>query len=279
MMSYTALLVVSLNITIGFAGIINLAHVAFFGIGAYAGTLVSKAGHGFGLALLAGIAAGLVVGWLVSKITRRLKGDYVALGTLAVSFVVYSLLLNMKDITGGPFGLYGISRPTFLQFIGNAQLEYFIIMLSIAAVVIYAVSKLMKSRYGKLLEATRDDEIGAMMLGKNVYKLKDQSMMLAAGIAGLAGVLFAHFLLSIHPNNFFLSDIILLLCMLIIGGLGSIRGSVVGTIVLILITESLRFLPLAAGYVGTARLMVYAVLLLVVLLYRPRGLFGRIDLQ
>ena len=161
----------------------------------------------------------------------------------------------------------------------KSNTSYLIFSLVVLALVTYFLYRLMSSRYGKVLEAVRDDAIGAAMLGKNIHKMKYQAMMLSAGFAGIAGAMFAHFITYIHPSNFFLSDIILMLSIVIVGGLASLRGSIVATVVLIALTESLRLVSLSPALVGPMRLMIYAVVLMVILVYRPRGLFGKVDLE
>ena len=140
------------------------------------------------------------------------------------------------------------------------------------------LTKITRSPFGRLLEATRDDEMGLRVLGKNTFLLKAKAMMLSAGCAGIAGSLFAHYISYIDPSSFLLTEIIFVVTIVIVGGIASIKGSVVATILLVLLPEALRFLSLPSQILGPSRQIIYAILLLAILLLRPRGLFGRVDL-
>ena len=137
----------------------------------------------------------------------------------------------------------------------------------------------MKSPFGRLLQATRDDELGLKVLGKNTFKLKYKAMMISAFFAGIAGSLFAHYITYIEPNSFTLSELIFVLTIVIVGGLASLKGSVVSAFIIVMIPEALRFLSLPSAILGPMRQIVYALILLCILLFRPRGLFGRVDLE
>jgi branched-chain amino acid transport system permease protein len=274
-----SILATSLNIALGYTGLLNLGHVAFFGIGAYTSALLVKAGFPFIAAiLLAGLFAS-VFGYLLVFATRRLKGDYLALATLAFSFVVYSVMLNWTSVTRGAMGLPGIPKPSILGFAFSSNILYLVLVGVIAAACIFVMDKIVKSPFGKLLQATRDDEIGLRVLGKNTFKLKWKVMMLSAFFAGIAGSLFAHYISFIDPKSFYLSEIILILTIVIVGGVACLKGSVIATVVILLIPEALRFLALPSAILGPARQMLYAIILITILMYRPRGLLGRIDLE
>ena len=272
------ILSVSLNLALGYTGMLNLGHVAFFGIGAYTSALLTKAGVPFiGAFIAAGVLASLA-GYFVVFATRKMKGDFLALATLGFNYIVYSVLLNWTSLTRGPLGIPGISKPTFGSFAISTNTQYLFFVWIIAVVILLIIHLIVKSPFGKLLQATRDDELGLRVLGKNTFKLKWKSMMVSAFFAGIAGSLFAHYLSYIEPGAFILTEIILILTIVIVGGLASIRGSIAGAFVIILIPEMLRFFALPSSILGPARQILYALILLGILLYRPRGLFGRVDL-
>ncbi len=273
-----AILAVSLNIAIGYAGMLNLGHVAFYGIGAYTSAILVKAGVAFPLALLAAGVMAALCGALLTLITNRLKGDYFALATLGFTFVVYSLMLNWTSLTRGPLGIPGIRRPELFGFLVRTNGQYLVYVLAILGLTTGFLYLLTRSRYGKLLEAVRDDAIGAAALGKNVFRLKVQAMMISAFFAGIAGSLYAHYISFIDPSTFFINDIIILVTIVIVGGLASVKGNVIGALIIILVPELLRFFPLPPQMIGPMRQMLYALILIGILLYRPRGLFGRVDL-
>ncbi|RMD66904.1 branched-chain amino acid ABC transporter permease [Candidatus Pacearchaeota archaeon] len=272
---------VSLNLALGFTGLLNLAHVAFFGVGAYTSALLTKnLGVSFEIAfLLAGIAAA-AFSLLVVLATKKLKGDYLALATLAFGFVFYSLLLNVQAITRGPLGIPAIPQAKIFGITLASNSISFLIFAGLVALATLAFSaKLVSSPFGKVMQATRDDELGLRVLGKNTTAVKYKAMAISAFFAGLAGSLFAHYISFIEPANFYLNEIILLLTIVILGGLASIKGSVAAALIVVLVQELLRFVPLPSMLVGPARQMFYALVLIVVLMTRPRGLFGRVDLK
>ena len=271
------ILSVSLNLALGFTGLINFGHIAFFGIGAYTSALLVLAGVPFVIAFLcAGILASLF-GFILVWATKRLKGDYFALATLGFSFVVYSLLLNLK-FTRGPLGISGIPKPSIFGIGINSNISFLVFVLILVVLSVFIINKTVKSPFGRLLRATRDDEIGLRVLGKNTDKLKYKAMMISAFFAGIAGSLFAHYIRFIEPSSFYLGDIILVLIIVLIGGLASIRGSIIGTFIILLIPEVLRFLNLPSSVIGPMRQIIYAIVLLAILLYKPKGLFGKVDL-
>jgi branched-chain amino acid transport system permease protein len=275
---YYAILVMSLNIAIGYTGIINLAHVAFFAVGAYTSAILTSMGIAFPIAFVFAILTSALCGVAVTYVTKKLDGDYVALATLGLSFVSYSVILNWDSLTKGARGIPGIDKPSIFSFTFQSGVLYLAFSCVVLVLVTIVLHRMTRSRYGIALQAVRDDAIGAAALGKNIYRLRIQAMAISAGCAGIAGVLFAHFITYIHPSNFFLSDIILMLSIVIVGGLATLRGSLSATILLIVLVEALRFLPFPSDILGPARLMVYAALLIAILVYRPRGLFGKVDL-
>lgn len=272
------ILSVSLNLSIGFTGLLNLGHVAFFGMGAYTSALLVMHGWPYLAALLmAGVVAS-IGGALMMFAVRKLSGDYLALATLGFSFVIYSILLNWSSLTRGPLGIPGIPKPEIFGLVVKSNYSYLLFVAIITALVVGFLYRLTRSRYGRLLEAVRDDEVGLSVYGKPIFKLKLQSLMISSFIAGIAGSLFAHYISFIDPSSFYLTDLILLVTVVMIGGLASIRGSIVATIIILLIPEVLRFVDMPSSIIGPARQIIYALFLILILLYKPRGLFGKVDL-
>jgi branched-chain amino acid transport system permease protein len=273
------ILAVSLNLALGYTGLLNLGHVAFFGIGAYTSALLTLAGVPYIVALLSAGLFTSIFGYFLVTATNKLRGDYLALATLGFSFVVYSLFQNLREITRGPLGLPGIPSPSFFGYTISSNTEYFFFALIICALTIFIINRIVKSPFGRLLQATRDDDIGVRVLGKNTFKLKYSSMMISAFFAGIAGSLFAHYITFIDPGSFYLNELILILTIVIVGGIASMRGNIIATIIIVTIPELLRFLDLPSPVIGPMRQIVYALILVAILLYRPRGILGRIDLE
>lgn len=273
------ILTTSLNLALGFTGLLNLGHVAFFGIGAYTSALLMIQGFPFIIAFLLGGLFASIFGYLLVLGTRQLKGDYLALATLGFSFVIHSLFLNLISLTRGPLGIPGIPKPIIFGLSIVSYTSYLLFVFVVVIICVYTISKIVHSPFGRLLQATRDDELGLRVLGKNTFTLKAKSMMLSAFFAGIAGSLFAHYISYIDPSSFTLTEIILMLTILIVGGIASLKGSIVATFIILLIPESLRFLELPSSVVGPGRQILYALILILILLYRSRGIFGRIDLH
>jgi len=267
------ILVVSLNFAVGFTGLLNLGHVGFFGIGAYVSALLAVSGVPLWLAILGGVIAAGIAGVILAIPTARLKGDYLALATLGFTFIMGSVARNWTDVTRGALGIPGIPR------LAADNVVVLAIVGVLAVISCFIFRRVGQSRFGRACQALRDDELAAKMLGKNTFAHKIGAMGLSAAFAGLGGALFAHYITFIDPSIFGFGDLILLFSALIVGGLASVRGSWVGTVVLLLLPEPLRFIGFPSSVLGPAREMIFALLLLLILLYRPKGLFGEVDLS
>lgn len=271
-----ALLATSLNLALGHTGLLNLGHVAFFAAGAYTSALLATK---LGVSQYAGLLAGGVVAALLAALliyaVKGLKGDYLALATLGFSFVTTSVLLNWDALTRGARGISAIPRPLGLE----TTTAYLAFTLAVVTISIWALIRVANGPLGRLFEALRDNEVGVIALGKNAFLLKTKSLMISAFFAGVAGSLFAHYITFIEPTSFAIHELILVLTIVIAGGIASMKGSIAATIALLLIPEALRFLAIPGGLVGPIRQIIYATILLAILLYKPRGLFGEVDLQ
>lgn len=273
------ILVVSLNLTLGYSGLLNLGHVALFGVGAYTSALLNIAGLPFLLSIVCGGLVAAMFGFFLVFVTKKIKGDYYALASLGFAFVVYSIFLNGVFLTRGPFGIPGIPRPNILGLVFKDNLSYLVFAWIMAVIALYAMNKIVNSGFGKLLEAMRDNETQLRILGKDTLKLKYKVMMISGFFAGLSGSLFAHYLGFIEPNSFYINEIMLILTMVIVGGIASIKGSVISVSFLVVLSEMLRFMPLPSSVIGPGRQMLYALVLLIILMMKPRGLYGRVDLE
>ncbi|PIT87228.1 MAG: branched-chain amino acid ABC transporter permease [Candidatus Magasanikbacteria bacterium CG10_big_fil_rev_8_21_14_0_10_40_10] len=270
------ILAVSLNLVVGYAGLLNFGHIAFFGLGAYTSVLLNFAGVPYIMSMMAGGALASVCGAMLAMLTNKLRGDYLALATLGFSFVVYAILMEWEPVTRGALGLPGIKRPSFFGLVLQTNWQYLIFVTLMVVLIVLFVNRLVHSPYGRLMGAMRDDEIGAMSLSKNVFRLKYQAMAIGAFLAGLAGSIYAHYISFIDPSSFFLSDLIVIFTIIIVGGLASLRGTIVAGIIILLLPEMLRFLSLPSSMLGALRNIFFALILLTVLLFNPRGLFGKL---
>jgi branched-chain amino acid transport system permease protein len=273
------ILSLSLNLSVGYSGILNLGHIAFYGLGAYTSALLALAGVPFILCFLAGGVVAMFCGFLLALPTDKIKGDYLALVTVGFSFIVYSLMLNLDGLTRGPLGLPGIPRPAIWGFVFDDNFSFLILIAIITLLIYLIINRITTSPFGKLLEAVRDDELAAKILGKDTFKMKAFSLGLSAFFAGLAGSLYAGYITFIDPSSFSLMQIIPVISIVIVGGLASLPGTVVATIILTLIPEVLRFVGFPSSILGPMRQIIYALILLLILIYRPRGFWGKVELE
>jgi len=266
-------------VSFGYSGLLNLGHVAFFGIGAYTSALLALNGVPFIYAFAAAIIMTGVFGLILSVLVRKLSGDYLALVTLGFSFVVYAILLNWRGLTGGSLGLPGIPRPGLFGISLTDNLSFLVFVLILTVISYYFIHRVCNSQFGKVMEATRDNELAAQSLGKNIKKVKTISFIISACFAGLAGSLFASYITYIDPSSFTFVMLIPILLIVIIGGLASLPGTVLATIVIVLLPELLRFVGMPSSILGPVRQMLFATILLIVLYYIPRGFYGKVDLE
>ena len=266
-----ALLTLSLNLTVGYTGLLNLGHIAFFGIGAYVTAILSPhmpLAISIPLAVILAAAAGT----LLALPCGKLRGDYLALATLGFTFICGSIARNWISLTRGALGIAGIQRM-------GSNTMIVVSLLALVLVVYLILRWFVSTPTGRVLQAVRDDEVAAATLGKDVFKHKILCLAISAGIAGLAGAFYAHYITFIDPSVFSINELILLLSMLIVGGLASLEGSILGALILVLLPEPLRFIGFPSSLVGPMRAMIFALLLLLIVLYKPRGLLGKVDLE
>jgi branched-chain amino acid transport system permease protein len=211
--------------------------------------------------------------------TNKLKGDYLALATMGFTFVVYAVAINWTDLTRGPLGLPGIPAPTIFGFSFSDISSFLILAVVIALISYLIIKKITLSPFGRVLEAVRDNELSAKILGKNTFKIKTVALGISAFFAGIAGSLYASYITYIDPSSFTLLEIMPVLAIVIIGGLGSLEGTIVSTIILILLPEPLRFIGFPSSIVGPIRQIIYALVLLLILIYKPKGFYGKVKLD
>jgi branched-chain amino acid transport system permease protein len=273
------ILAISLQISMGFTGMLNLGHIAFFAIGAYTSALLVLNGVPFWFAFLSAGILAMVFGYILSLPIKKLKGDYLALATMGFSFVIYAILLNWTDLTRGPLGIPGISKPSLLGFNFSSNFTFLILTFIICVICYFLIRRITHSPFGKVLESVRDDELASKTLGKNTSKAKSLSLMISAFFAGLAGSLYAHYITYIDPSSFTIIALIPVLCIVIIGGMASLKGTLIATFLIILLPEPLRFIGFPSSIVGPMRQIIYALLLIIILLYKPKGIYGKVEIE
>jgi branched-chain amino acid transport system permease protein len=263
----------SLNLIVGYTGQAALGHAGFYCLGAYASALLSL--H-FDIApLLSTIGAACIggaAGVLVSYPSIRLKGDYLALATFGAGVIVYSIAMNWVSVTRGSMGLPGIPLYTVFAATVQSPIAYFALVAGVAALTMATVYRIVRSPFGRVLQAIRDDEIAPMALGKNVARYKIAGFGVGGMFAGVAGALYAHYVGFIDPTNFTSMESIAILLMVVIGGMGTLPGPIIGATVLVAFPELLRFLDVSSSIAGPLRQMLYSFLLIVLMMRRPQGL-------
>lgn len=270
-----AVLGVSLNLVAGYTGLLSVTHAAFFGIGAYATALLSvNLGMNFFAALILGIAVAGIISFLIGVVLSGLGGDYYVLGTVGFNFIVFSVLLNWQNFTRGPLGIAGISRPELLGFGFSSNVSFLLLALAFLALV-YLISRfLVNSSFGRVLKAIREDEKAIRVFGYHTLSYKLAIFVIAAGMAAVAGSLFASYITFIDPTSFVVLESVFILAIVILGGFANLKGSVLGAFILILLPEILRFVGFPADIAAQMRQLTYGLLLVLLMLYRPQGLVG-----
>ncbi len=262
------LLGLSLNIIVGYAGLFQLGHAAFYALGAYVVALLNLRLH---VPILLGLPIAVLfagaVGYMISRPILHLRGDYLAIVTIAFGEVVRMLLVNnLGGITGGANGLFGIDAPALFGFVFNSTLRNYYLVLFFAALYIFASRRLEDSRLGRAWMYVREDELAAEAMGVNTVQVKALAFFLGSAGAALAGVLYAGKISVISPDLGAFLESVIMFCIVVLGGTGSIPGVLVGTLGMIVLPEILRFVrDWRDGFVGLAMVLM--------MIFRPTGLW------
>jgi branched-chain amino acid transport system permease protein len=287
-----ALFALGLNVVVGFAGLLDLGYVAFWAIGAYTAALATGAARYtldqragivtfldkpiwgmwmWGILLLA-IGVAVIAGIILGSPTLRLRGDYLAIVTLGFGEIIRITANNLDSITLGPRGISSIPHPAI--DVGNASLEwgvltdvkYYYLLLVFVVLWAFAISLLNRSRIGRAWVAIREDEVAAGAMGVPVFKMKLAAFAIGACTAAVGGVIYAEQVNFINPPTFSVLQSILILSMVVIGGMGSIPGAILGAIVVVLLPEAFREFD-------EYRFFVFGVAVVVVMIFRPQGIW------
>jgi len=274
-----ALLTISLDLQYGFTGLVNFGQVGFFAIGAYTTALITLAGHPIALGIGAAVLLAALSALPIGALALRLREDYLAIVTLGFSEVVRLVILNEEWLTKGSLGLPGVPRPFAGLGVGSAELAFLGLVVACNVAVVLLIRRVVGSPFGRLIQAIRDNEVTVVSLGKSPPGAKVRALVLGAGIAGLAGALYAHYITYVVPDQFLPLVTFYVWMAMILGGVGSLRGALAGAGVLVLILEGTRFVRdlfpgILAVQMASVRLALVGLLLVLFVLYRPHGLFG-----
>lgn len=274
-----AMVALALNLIVS-AGLVHAGIAGFYGIGAFTLALVLKrADPGFPVLLAVAGLMTAVCSLGVSIPSWKFRGQSFVMVSLAAQVCIYSLLYNLTDITGGPFGVGGIQKPhLFGVVLGSGRAIAVLYGLFLALLLMFLLG-LLSSSFGRNIKAIRNDELAACSLGIPVRRMKTQVILIASAIVGIAGGLYASVASYIDPSLFTLDESILMLSMVIIGGAGNVKGPFVGALVLVGIPEVLRTLPIPSSAIGSLRMIIFGLLLITIVRVRPQGLAGKYRLE
>ncbi len=264
------ILALGLNIIVGQAGLLNLGYVAFYAVGAYSYAILSTA---FGLSFWPGLAVGAVVAALFAAViglaTLKLRGDYFAIVTLGLGEITRIVLNNWDRMTGGPNGISQVKRPAIGGYVLHTTLDFYYLILVLAIVAVFSIHRLMTSRIGRAWVAIREDEVAAEAMGIDTFRLKLVAFVIGSAWAGIAGVFFAAKMAFVSPESFTFFESVMILCMVVLGGMGSIPGIVLGALLLITLPEVFRDFQ-------DYRMLAFGVALVLMMIFRPQGLLGTV---
>lgn len=273
------ILAVSLDLVAGYTGMLSLAHAAFYGVGAYTAALMAlKLGTPFLLNLVCAVAFSSLLGALVGLPSLRIRDDYFVIATFAFQVIAFSVLNNWVSFTSGPMGLPGIPQPV-LGIVVNTHWEFLILTGILAGIIVLMCRRIVNAPFGRVLKAIREDEVFTLAAGKDVAAFKVLVFVIGAGMAAVAGVLYAYYISFIDPTSFTVMESIFIISIVIIGGAGSIRGPMLGAAVLVVLPEALRFIGMPSSVAANVRQMLYGGLLIALMIWRPRGFLGEFSFQ
>ncbi len=260
-----------LNIVVGLAGLLDLGYVAFYAVGAYSYALLNvHYGVTFWMALPIGAALAFLFGILLGFPVLRLRGDYLAIVTLGFGEIIRLVLENWNEFSFGPSGIANIPKPGLfgldLSLQQSTTFIYFL-MIGLALMTIFVVRRLQDSRIGRAWIALREDEVACQAMGIDKTRTKLSAFALGATWAGMGGVVFAAKTTFINPTSFTIWESIIILCVVVLGGMGSILGVIVGALILILLPEYLRAF-------SEFRMLIFGVILVMMMVFRPGGIIS-----
>lgn len=277
--SIYGILALSLNLIVGYTGLLSAAHAALYGIGAYTVAILgTKLGISFFPALIMGILAAMLVSLLIGITVSRFKDDFYVLATLGMTTIVGNLFLNLQSITRGPLGIPGIDRPSIGTFVFSENAAFLGLALVLLGFVYLFSEYLAKSSFGRVLKAIREDEEALQVFGYKTHYFKLIVFMIGGGLAAVAGGLYASYITFIDPYTFSVAESVLMISMIILGGLANNRGALLGAFIIVLLPEALRFVGFPSDIAAQMRQVIYGLMLVVLMIYRPQGMIGEYKL-
>lgn len=265
----------SLNLIVGYSGKLSIAHAAYMGIGAYTAALISI--H-FGINIIWGIVMGAIVAGIIAFLfeyfSMNIKGDEYILTSFVFQMVVFEVLMQWTSLTRGSYGLNAIPRPSIFGIVLNDLFSFFILAFVITFAIAIFLDYLANSYFGIELRGLRDGERAMKSLGKNTNRLKLITFTIGGVMAGIAGGLHASMIRFIYPGDFSVMMSISILIYIIVGGMGNIRGTILGVFILMIIPQAISFIPfIPSAMLGPIQQVIYGLVLMGFVWFRPQGIF------
>src|SRR5262250_2912213 len=263
---------ISLNLLLGFTGQLSLGHAAFFGIGAYTSALLTlKAEWPFWPALAAAVTLAGAAGWLIGRLALKLRGAYFVLVTISFAGVISLVSVNWIELTNGPLGLPGVPAPALGPWSLRSKTAYYYLVLTAVGLSYLVCRRLVRSRIGRALVALRENEPLAESVGVDVTHYLVLATVVSAAMAGLGGVLYAHYTRFVSPEVFLFTYTVTMVIMVVAGGKGTLAGPLVGAVLFTVLPEALR-----AAASWQWQMLAYGVLLILLVFFLPRGIVPRL---
>ena len=266
------------NLITGYTGMLSLCGAGFFAVGSYTtAVLTTKLGWSFWASIPVAALLCALLGVLIGLPTLRLKGDYLAIATLGFAEIVRNVINNWDSLTNGPMGIQRIPIITLFGVQISPYNKWAFLLLEVIMLLIcyFLLERLASSRMGRALEAIREDEIASSSLGINVTKYKVASFALGAAVTGLAGCLQAEFVLSVSPGTYVFMVSIMVLCTVVLGGMGNFKAVILGAFIIQFISYFPQLIGLSNVIPAQAKQIIFGLILVVMMIYRPQGILGR----
>ncbi len=271
--------ILGLNLIVGYTGLPSVAHAAFSGIAGYAmAILMRQTDFSFLVILATSIAVTIIAAFLIGLVLSKFRDDYYVLATVGFSYICYNIALNWQELTRGPLGIPGIGRPEIFGYTFSSGWPFFLYCVAGLIVVYYFCRKIVDSSFGRVLKAIREDEEAIAVFGYNVTWYKLGIFVIGCAMAGLSGTMLASHVGFLGPVFMDVMKSVDALVFVIVGGLASLRGSLLGAAFYMLIPELLRFVGVPDDIAGNARQALFGLALVLLMLYRPQGILGKFRL-
>jgi branched-chain amino acid transport system permease protein len=273
LISINAILAVTLNFVLGYAGIFSMAHAVFFGVGAYTAAVVAiKLGGGLLLSTVAGMGVAALISLALALPALRVRGEYFVAASLGLQMLAITVFSEWKAFTGGIGGITNIPPARLFGFEFDTPAQYLVLTLLCLAAVLVVLRLLVRGSFGRSLKAIRDNETAAATYGKNVAVVKTIAVAVSSSLAAVAGSLYAFYMSFVNVESFVLDTSVLLIAMVVIGGVATLTGPIVGTMLILLLPAALSYLPgLPSTEIGSIQQIVYGAAMVLLMIFRPGG--------